>query len=139
MTNIFRIESSIYEQPFLASLDAQVETNSRMVELLFRTGVEETLLFTIDVDLEEGRFMVALTSSVTLVFVCLAGCGVSSIAGVIIDCWSETRHASDRRQAFIDCLKSKGANIASNYIQCAIGCLTGGLGAYAPKAVVFAS
>lgn len=129
MTTIFKVETEIGDQPIMASLEAEELSQESMVELIFRAGSKAAILLKVEVNLDKGTYMVKINPLVTGISICLAGCGVSSFAGVIIDCWGQTKSSNNRRQAFIACLQGKGVNIASSYTQCAIGCLTGGIAA----------
>lgn len=122
MTSIFAINTNVGARPITASLVVQDGGDDREVTLCF-TEADQELWVT--VNLEKGNYVTAFGTIEAGVTICLAGCGISSFAGALIDCWSKTRDESNRREAFIACLKEKGADIGSSYLQCAIGCLAG--------------
>ena len=132
MTTIFEIDTYQNGNRFLSTLSAEDDGGDTTVVLALKLGPNGDVILTVECDLQSGSYSVTPSSTITTGSICIAGCGVASFAGAIFECWRKAKKSQNRKKAFISCLKGKGVNIASSYIQCVIGCLSGAVSANLP-------
>ena len=100
--------------------DYLVESHSFKIELTLHTDIDNKIM--IEVDTLSGNLSIPKILSLTSVEACLAGCAVATLIGPLISCFIND---IDKYKA---CLKSKGLDLLSDAVKCAIGCAASTVG-----------